>query len=91
MKLTAVFLPNGAENCPCGNPTRSQLDVDVRPKKLNITTGNLVVREYSGEMDYDVLLNKPAINEHVLVGGENSLDDIGIGLARTADINRIFS
>lgn len=40
---------------------------------------------------YDQLINRPSINEHELVGGENSLQDLGIGRATTSDILRLFS
>lgn len=41
--------------------------------------------------NYDELLNRPSINEHLLVGGENSLYDLGIGRADGGDITRLFS
>ena len=43
------------------------------------------------ERDYNRLNNRPSINEHLLVGGENSLSDLGIGRANNADIGRLFS
>lgn len=39
---------------------------------------------------YDKLINRPSINEHLLVGGENSLLDLGIGCANGEDITRLF-
>ena len=51
------------------------------------TQGDVIVR---GGSDYNRLRNRPAINEHLLVGGENSLLDIGIGRANNVDINRLF-
>ena len=41
--------------------------------------------------NYDRLSNRPSINEHLLVGGENSLAELGIGRASNADIARLFS
>lgn len=43
------------------------------------------------ERDYDRLNNRPSINEHLLHGGENTLDEIGIARATSADIARLFS
>ena len=43
------------------------------------------------ERDYDRLNNRPSINEHLLHGGENTLDEIGIARAASADIARLFS
>ena len=41
--------------------------------------------------NYDLLSNRPSINEHLLVGGENSLEELGIGRASNSDIARLFS
>ena len=79
---------------PCvGVDTKSQFDVEVRNRKLNVTIGNPILREGGGggETNYDRLRNRPYINEHLLVGGENSLSDIGIGRANNTDIARLFS
>lgn len=43
------------------------------------------------ERNYDKLNNRPSINEHLLVGGENTLEEIGIARANNADIARLFS
>ena len=43
------------------------------------------------ERNYDKLNNRPSINEHLLIGGENSLSDLGIGRAKNTDVNRLFS
>lgn len=43
------------------------------------------------ERNYDKLNNRPSINEHLLIGGENTLEEIGIARATNADIARLFS
>lgn len=43
----------------------------------------------SGLSDYDSLLNKPSINEQVLVG-DTSLSELGIGRTSNIDINNLF-
>ena len=52
------------------------------------TRSNIIVRTIR---NYDLLSNRPAINEHLLVGGENSLAELGIGRATNTDIARLFS
>lgn len=42
------------------------------------------------ETDYSRLSNKPAINDHELRDGNNMLDELGIGVARNTDIDRLF-
>ena len=49
-----------------------------------------VVTERSAVTSYQELANKPSINEHVLRSGENTLDELGIGLARNTAIDRLF-
>lgn len=56
-----------------------------------VTMGSPVAVVSRIEKDYDRLNNRPSINEHLLVGGENSLSDLGIELAKNADITRLFS
>lgn len=38
----------------------------------------LIIDESKGSNNYDDLLNKPAINEHTLHSGNNTLQEIGI-------------
>lgn len=52
------------------------------------TRSDIIVRTVK---NYDLLNNRPAINEHLLVGGENSLEELGIGRANNTDITRLFS
>lgn len=94
-----VSITTGAQmevssNDPCvGVDSKSQLDVEVGSRKLNVTIGSPILREggSGGEANYERLRNRPCINEHLLVGGENSLSDIGIGRANNTDISRLFS
>lgn len=44
----------------------------------------------NGTDTYDDLADKPHINEHELRAGENTLKEIGIGLATNTDINNLF-
>ena len=41
--------------------------------------------------DYAALENKPSINEVPLAGGNNNLEDFGIGKASTSDVSKLFS
>ena len=43
-----------------------------------------------GTSDYTVLFNKPKINDHQLNSGNNSLQDLGIGLSTNRAIDRLF-
>lgn len=45
----------------------------------------------SGSKDYDLLNNKPKINNHELRSGENSLEEIGIALSSITAINQLFT
>ena len=40
--------------------------------------------------DYTILFNKPKINDHQLASGNNSLQDLGIGLSTNRAIDRLF-
>lgn len=52
------------------------------------TRSDIIVRTIK---NYDLLNNRPSINEHLLVGGENTLEELGIGRATNTDITRLFS
>lgn len=49
-----------------------------------------IIREYTSELDYQVMLNKPHINEHLLRAGDNSLEELGIGVCAFEDISALF-
>ena len=52
-----------------------------------LTTPQVIQRE----MDYEMASNKPAINEHVLRAGENTLQEIGLDTCSFDDIDALFS
>lgn len=54
------------------------ISMNVTDESETVTMDSLsdIIVRY--EKDYDRLDNRPAINGHLLVGGENSLEDIGI-------------
>lgn len=61
------------------------MTVDDGAETVEMETDSiLVVRDYS------ILSNKPAINEHELRAGENTLNEIGIGLASAESITNLF-
>ena len=51
-------------------------------------SGNAI--NLGGVKDYGRLSNKPTINEHELRAGENTLEEIGIGLASALDVINLF-
>lgn len=60
---------------------------------IDVQVDNLVIiRDGSGQgtRDYNHLINKPKINSHELVGGENTLAQIGIGRSTNQAIDRLF-
>lgn len=71
------------ESCDCGRECESDTEMDVDFGEVQTITAG-------GTKDYDRLQNRPSINEHVLVGGENSLESIGIGLTSNQEIAKLF-
>ena len=56
-------------------------------KTLN---GIVAIGVQGGEVSYSMLQDKPSINEHQLISGENTLRQIGIGLSTNRAIDRLF-
>ena len=69
------------------NPVRAQINPD---KTMSAHIPGVKVIDRGGTNDYNLLRNRPSINDHVLTGGENTLESLGIGRASMADINRLF-
>ena len=67
--------------------------VDMEPSDLHeqVKLESLTPVVVRTANDYNQLSNHPSINEHLLVGGENTLEEIGIARATNADIARLFS
>lgn len=67
--------------------------VDMEPSDLHeqVKLESLTPVVVRTTNDYNQLSNRPSINEHLLVGGENTLEEIGIARANNADITRLFS
>ena len=67
--------------------------VDMEPSDLHeqVKLESLTPVVVRTTNDYNQLSNRPSINEHLLVGGENTLEEIGIARANNADIARLFS
>lgn len=74
-------------NIRASNPVHAQINPD---KAMSAHIPGVKVIERGGTTDYNLLRNRPSINEHVLTGGENTLESLGIGRASMADINRLF-
>lgn len=68
-------------DCCCDCESEGEMAVDF---------GEIQTITDSGPKDYDRLKNRPSINEHVLIGGENSLESIGIGLSSNQEIAKLF-
>ena len=67
------------------------LDVVFKPEEaMDVDFGEVQTITSSGPKDYDKLDNRPSINEHMLIGGENSLESLGIGLADNQAISKLF-
>ena len=49
-----------------------------------------IIREYTSELDYRLMLNKPHINEHMLRAGENSLAELGLDVCEFSAIAALF-
>lgn len=73
--------------------------VGLIPKPNEITANIIPMGEVKGGLstttgarisDYERLKNKPAINEHELRGGENTLAEIGLGLTTNTAILSLF-
>lgn len=73
-------------NIQASDPVRAQIKQDDA-MTAQIKGARVIDR---GTTDYNLLRNRPSINEHVLTGGENTLESLGIGRASMADINRLF-
>ena len=66
--------------------------------KMGVSSNNAVIRlastdrviASSGTSDYDKLKNKPAINEHELRGGNNTLEEIGVTSLSNMDLINIL-
>ena len=69
------------------NPVLAQINPD---KTMSAHIPGVKVIDRGGTTDYNLLRNRPSINEHVLTGGENTLESLGIGHASMADINKLF-
>lgn len=68
-----------------------KVSVTIRPKQaMSARIPGVKVIDRGGTTDYNLLRNRPSINEHVLTGGENTLESLGIGRASMADINKLF-
>ena len=65
---------------------RGQLN-SVGTLRGSLTTPQVIQRE----MDYEQATNKPAINEHVLRAGENTLQEIGLDSCSFSDIDALFA
>lgn len=74
-------------NICASNPVHAQINPD---KTMSAYIPGVKVIERGGTTDYNLLRNRPSINEHILTGGENTLESLGIGRASMADINRLF-
>lgn len=61
-------------------------NIDVQVDSL------VIIKDGSGQgtNNYNHLINKPKINSHELVGGENTLIQIGIGRSTNQAIDRLF-
>ena len=60
---------------------------------IDVQVDNLVIIKDGSEQgtkDYNRLINRPKINSHELVGGENTLAQIGIGRSTNRAVDRLF-
>lgn len=66
----------------------------TKPKTLkgviSVPYGGYTGSGGEGVGDYTILSNKPKINDHQLSSGNNSLQDLGIGLSTNRAIDRLF-
>lgn len=64
----------------------------LTPKLQSVQTlsPKLTVPRTVYENDYTNLRNKPAINEHELRAGDNTLEEIGIGRSSNTAIDNLF-
>lgn len=59
-------------------------------QSVNTLRSRLTVPRTVYENNYANLRNKPAINEHELRAGDNTLEEIGIGKSSNTAINNLF-
>lgn len=64
------------------------VEVQDEPVAAGVVADSPVIRQFVS--DYAQLTNPPSINQHVLTAGENSLAQLGISRASTADVNQLF-